>query len=58
MSGPDMDQARRWLELVRADGDLGSKARYLRERGFSEEQVDELIAEERAAAGCPSCEGP
>jgi len=51
MSEPDMDTARRWLELVRSDGDSESKAKYLREKGYTDEQVEELMAEEE-----PECE--
>lgn len=43
-----MDRGRRWLELVRGAGDAGSKAEYLREKGYAEDEVEELMREEGA----------
>lgn len=52
-----LEQAREWLKLVRGEGDDGTKAQYLRERGFSQEDIDRLLREEEAEAqnNCVGC---
>ena len=52
MSKERMEQARRFLELVAREGDDGTKAEYLRERGFTQEEIDELLGGEDSARTC------
>jgi hypothetical protein len=46
MNKPEMSTAKRWLRLLRCEGDFASKARYLRERGYTAEEIEVLIEEE------------
>jgi hypothetical protein len=42
-----METGRRWLRLVRGDGNEETKREYLTERGYTREELDELFWEER-----------
>lgn len=53
-----METARTWLKLAREEGEWGdaiSKRSFLAEKGFSEEELDELMAWDRKDA-CASTE--
>jgi len=39
-----MNQGKTWLRLVRGEGDAGTKRAYLAEKGFTEEELEELLA--------------
>jgi hypothetical protein len=57
-----MEQGRRWLALVRGsgdEGDAGSKALYLRKKGYTEQEVEELLQEEGGGVktGSAPCTG-
>jgi hypothetical protein len=57
----EMKRGREWLAMVRGHGDDKTKEAYLREKGFGDEEVKELLEAERLAARkelCPTpCEG-
>lgn len=49
-----IESARTWLRLVRAEGDdVGSKREYLREKGFTEGELEELLSWDREDARHP-----
>lgn len=53
--GERLERARAWLRLVRASGaDAGSKGAYLREKGYSEDEVREVLEAEDLEAGATS----
>lgn len=48
-----LESARTWLRLVRGEGDAGSKRKYLSEKGFTDEELEELMKWDRADAQEP-----
>jgi len=42
-----METGRTWLRLARGEGDANSKREYLAEKGFTEEELEELMRWDR-----------